>query len=178
MISITPRNMVKHVLVLSDKATPLLQPANYITEEYYITLSRAYEYLKTFAIFSVMAFVEYWILQIDYHQEPKALGKVCKLLSDPRAFLFLGGCACFGMCTGFIWQFLFWWLEDLGGADGRHWIKLLQGLAMGIQCFGGEVPSLFLSGNIHRGIVFTLELLGFVTSKFTFLLPPYLQCTR
>ena len=32
------------------------------------------------------------------------------------------------------------------GCDSLHWIKLLEGLAMGIQCFAGEAPFLFLSG--------------------------------
>lgn len=40
-------------------------------------------------------------------------------------------------------------LEDLAsaqGCDSLEWIKLLQGLAMGVQCFLGEAPFLFLSG--------------------------------
>jgi len=40
-------------------------------------------------------------------------------------------------------------LEDLAsaqGCDSLQWIKLLQGLAMGVQCFLGEAPFLFLSG--------------------------------
>lgn len=32
------------------------------------------------------------------------------------------------------------------GCDSLEWIKLLQGLAMGVQCFTGEAPFLFLSG--------------------------------
>lgn len=32
------------------------------------------------------------------------------------------------------------------GCDSLEWIKLLEGLAMGIQCFAGEAPFLFLSG--------------------------------
>jgi len=40
-------------------------------------------------------------------------------------------------------------LEDLAknfGCSSLQWIKLLEGLAMGIQCFAGEAPFLFLSG--------------------------------
>lgn len=44
-------------------------------------------------------------------------------------------------------------LEDLAkaqGCDSLQWIKLLQGIAMGVQCFAGEAPFLFLSGtNSH-----------------------------
>lgn len=47
------------------------------------------------------------------------------------------------------YQTLFRYLEDLAsaqGCDSLEWIKLLEGLAMGIQCFAGEAPFLFLSG--------------------------------
>lgn len=36
--------------------------------------------------------------------------------------------------------------------DHLNWIKTLQGLAMGIQCFGGELPFFFLSGWILKKI--------------------------
>jgi hypothetical protein len=32
------------------------------------------------------------------------------------------------------------------GCDSLQWIKLLEGLAMGVQCFAGEAPFLFMSG--------------------------------
>lgn len=32
------------------------------------------------------------------------------------------------------------------GCGSLEWIKLLEGLAMGVQCFTGEAPFLFLSG--------------------------------
>lgn len=31
--------------------------------------------------------------------------------------------------------------------DHLNWIKTLQGIALGIQSFGGELPFFFLSGN-------------------------------
>lgn len=41
-------------------------------------------------------------------------------------------------------------MEDLvsgnNDPDQRTWIKTLQGLAQGIQCFGGEIPFFFWSG--------------------------------
>jgi hypothetical protein len=40
-------------------------------------------------------------------------------------------------------------LEDLATAEGcdmLHWMKTIEGLVMGVQCFGGELPFLFLSG--------------------------------
>lgn len=51
-------------------------------------------------------------------------------------------------------HFLFWYMEDLVSAnndrDQRAWIKTLQGLAQGIQCFGGEIPFFFWSGWIIK----------------------------
>ncbi|XP_015372475.1 PREDICTED: uncharacterized protein LOC107167802 [Diuraphis noxia] len=49
-----------------------------------------------------------------------------------------------------ITHFLFWYMEDLVSANNnlnqRAWLKTLQGLAQGIQCFGGEMPFYFCSG--------------------------------
>ena len=53
-------------------------------------------------------------------------------------------------------------LEDLAsaqGCDSLMWIKLLQGLAMGVQCFLGEAPFLFLSGCLFGEIVFNFRFL-------------------
>ncbi|CAI6357550.1 unnamed protein product [Macrosiphum euphorbiae] len=51
-------------------------------------------------------------------------------------------------------HFLFWYMEDLVSANDDHsqraWLKTLQGLAQGIQCFGGEIPFFFWSGWIIR----------------------------
>lgn len=45
-------------------------------------------------------------------------------------------------------------MEDLVSANNdrhqREWIKTLQGLAQGIQCFAGEIPFFFWSGWIIR----------------------------
>jgi hypothetical protein len=53
-------------------------------------------------------------------------------------------------------------LEDLAsaqGCDSLQWIKLLQGLAMGVQCFLGEAPFLFLSGCLLGVVEFNFTLL-------------------
>ncbi|KAL4082822.1 hypothetical protein QTP88_029478 [Uroleucon formosanum] len=55
-----------------------------------------------------------------------------------------------------ITHFLFWYMEDLVSANNEHvqraWLKTLQGLAQGIQCFGGEIPFFVLSGWIIKKI--------------------------
>lgn len=47
------------------------------------------------------------------------------------------------------------YMEDITSTnqpDKRPWIKTLQGLAIGIQCIGGEMPFLFFSGHIIKRI--------------------------
>lgn len=39
-----------------------------------------------------------------------------------------------------------------GNCDSQNWMKTLQGIAMAIQCFGGEIPFFFLSGWILKKI--------------------------
>lgn len=69
-----------------------------------------------------------------------------------RVLIFICWCIAVGLGTALIWNFLFWHLEDLAslqdGCDHLTWIKTLQGIALGIQSFGGELPFFFLSGNL------------------------------
>lgn len=60
-----------------------------------------------------------------------------------------------GLCTGLIWNFLFWHIEELAadmGCGSYSWIKTLEGLVMAVQCLGGELPFFFLSGWILNRI--------------------------
>ncbi|XP_021930441.1 major facilitator superfamily domain-containing protein 6-A isoform X2 [Zootermopsis nevadensis] len=80
---------------------------------------------------------------------------VGKLLTEIRIVIFMLWCVAVGLSTGLQWNFLFWHLEDLAtteGCDMLHWMKTIEGLVMGVQCFGGELPFLFLSGRILRKI--------------------------
>lgn len=47
-------------------------------------------------------------------------------------------------------------MEDLVSVNNDHsqkaWLKTLQGLAQGIQCFGGEIPFFFWSGLIIKSM--------------------------
>uniref|UniRef100_A0A1L8DEU6 Putative transporter n=2 Tax=Nyssomyia neivai TaxID=330878 RepID=A0A1L8DEU6_9DIPT len=90
------------------------------------------------------------------------------IFASVRTVIFFLWCIAVGLCTALVWNFLFWHLEDLASDhDGNsiEWIKTLQGLAMGIQCFGGELPFFFLSGWILNKIghihAMSLVLLGF-----------------
>lgn len=107
-------------------------------------------------------------------------------LSLPVIIFFIW-CIVIGLCTALIWNFLFWHLENLADegydiikfivsitltiplqfhrCNNTTWMKTLQGLAMGIQCFGGELPFFFLSGWILKKIghinAMSLVLIGF-----------------
>lgn len=61
----------------------------------------------------------------------------------------------------------FRYLEELAtkqGCDTVAWIKTLQGLVSGVQCFLGELPSFFLSGWILKkiGHIHSMTLVLFV----------------
>ncbi|XP_046647849.1 major facilitator superfamily domain-containing protein 6-like isoform X2 [Daphnia pulicaria] len=122
-------------------------------------------------------------IKIDYRQEPYAFAKVASLFKDVKVVLFLLSCITFGICIGSIWQFLFWYLEDMAssqGCDSLEWIKLLEGLAMGIQCFAGEAPFLFLSGwflnklgHVHT-MTMILLVMGFRLICYSLLTNPWL----
>lgn len=55
-----------------------------------------------------------------------------------------------GMCTGVVWNFLFWYTEDLATGSQFTWLKTLQGLLIGIQSFLGELPFNFISGSVLK----------------------------
>lgn len=76
---------------------------------------------------------------------------VGRLLCRVRILVFASWCVFVGMCTGLLWNFLFWFIEELAGRyetgcgeDMR--IKTLEGVIMGMQTLVGEVPFFFLSG--------------------------------
>jgi MFS family permease len=106
------------------------------------------------------------------HSETKKSSSIVKdvgkMFKSVRISVFFLWCVVVGLGTAMIWNFLFWHLEDLAAASktcDTTWIKTLQGLAMGIQCFGGELPFFFLSGWLLKKIThvhaMSLVLLGF-----------------
>ncbi|XP_046440617.1 major facilitator superfamily domain-containing protein 6-like isoform X4 [Daphnia pulex] len=121
-------------------------------------------------------------IKVDYHQEPYQIKKILILFKNVRVVLFLFSCITFGICIGIVWQFQLWFLEDLAsaqGCDSLQWIKLLQGLAMGVQCFLGEAPFLFLSGRILKkfGHVHTMTMIllvmGIRLLAYSYLVNPW-----
>lgn len=54
-----------------------------------------------------------------------------------------------GFNMGNVWTFIFIVMEDVAGSAFAH-MKLLQGIFMGVGCFLGEVPSLFVSALVIK----------------------------
>lgn len=70
------------------------------------------------------------------------------LLSSVHTFIFMLWTIAVGLCTGLLWNFLFWHIEDVAklSCEGYSYVKTLQGLVSAIQAFCGEIPFMFLSG--------------------------------
>ncbi|XP_014474838.1 PREDICTED: major facilitator superfamily domain-containing protein 6 [Dinoponera quadriceps] len=79
--------------------------------------------------------------------EPSLLWELLNVAKEGRVLVFGWWCIGAGMCTGVIWNFLFWYTEDLMTST---WVKTLQGFLTGIQCFLGELPFNFLSGSVLK----------------------------
>ncbi|XP_066250282.1 major facilitator superfamily domain-containing protein 6 [Euwallacea similis] len=75
-----------------------------------------------------------------------------KLLVNIRVLVFLIWCVAVGMCTGLMWNFFLWLVEDMGNARKDPRVQTLKGILMGVQCLGGELPFFFLSGKILKKI--------------------------
>ncbi|KAF2352369.1 Major facilitator superfamily associated domain, partial [Trinorchestia longiramus] len=73
---------------------------------------------------------------------------VLHLLSRPRVALFVLSCIVVGASTGALWTYQLMLVEEVAAAwqCGFRWIKLLDGLMLGIQCFLGELPFFLLAG--------------------------------
>jgi hypothetical protein len=87
---------------------------------------------------------------VKEEEKPRALGRsMVDLLLNPRIFIFILACIVVGFCTGLLWQFLFWYAEDIASCDDMQWIKVLQGLMSVVQCFGGELPFFYVSSKFN-----------------------------
>lgn len=98
-----------------------------------------------------------------------------QILTSARIIVFFLWCIVVGLGTAMIWNFLFWHLELLGDSEGCDYgnnMKTLQGLVMGIQCFGGELPFFFISGKLLKKIghvnAMSLVLFGFGVRFFLY----------
>ncbi|XP_026666852.1 major facilitator superfamily domain-containing protein 6 [Ceratina calcarata] len=83
-------------------------------------------------------------------QEPSILWELLTIFKDGNVLAFGWWCIGAGMCTSVVWNFLFWYTEDLATSSQITRLKTLQGLLTGVQCFLGELPFNFISGDVLR----------------------------
>lgn len=82
--------------------------------------------------------------------EPSLFRELLSVIREGRVLVFAWWCVGAGMCTSVIWNFLFWYSEVLTTSSHFTWIKTLQGLMTGVQCFLGELPFNFISGSVLK----------------------------
>ncbi|XP_060534642.1 major facilitator superfamily domain-containing protein 6 [Cylas formicarius] len=114
------------------------------------------DYLLAFYLaagFLILDFVVSCVLKYEQTKlSTNILKDVGKLVLNIRVDVYFLWCVSVGMCTGIIWNFLLWLVEDLAKARGQGNVKTLQGILMSVQCLGGELPFFFLSGKILKKI--------------------------
>ncbi|XP_063865888.1 major facilitator superfamily domain-containing protein 6-B-like [Scylla paramamosain] len=106
-------------------------------------------------------------MKIPYSSDEKLkMGKVGNSLVHPEVLLFLMTVYVMGASLGIVWIFKLMLVEDVALAWNSDFpaLKLLQGLVLGIETFGGEVPFFFLSGVIIERLGYTGVLIVSVLS--------------
>lgn len=133
-------------------------------------------YAVGFYMMAILIFIDMVVSSKLKHSQTKHSSSILKdvgqLLTSSRVIVFFLWCVVVGLGTAMVWNFLFWHLEDLGGCEYDGRMKTLQGLVMGIQCFGGELPFFFISGKLLKKIghvhAMSLVLLGFGVRFFLY----------
>lgn len=110
------------------------------------------DYTPAFVLCVAVLFIDLFVasrLHIEGNEKQRGTaGSVVRLMCEPRIVLFVLCCVVVGISTGILWTFQLMLVEDVAFEWNCHFqaLKLLQGLIMGVQCFGGELPFFFLSG--------------------------------
>ncbi|XP_063608219.1 major facilitator superfamily domain-containing protein 6-like [Penaeus indicus] len=110
------------------------------------------DYTSAFVLSLAVLFVDLVAatrLQIEGNEKKSwTAGAMARLICEPQIVLFVVCCVVVGISTGILWTFLLMLVEDIAFEWDCHFqaMKLLQGLIMGVQCFGGELPFFFISG--------------------------------
>lgn len=88
-------------------------------------------------------------LKIPVLSSPTNIWKDLKeLLKQKKVAVFLFFSFVVGTVDGFITYFLLWYVEDMSG-DSIH-IKLIEGIMIASQCFGGEILLFYVGDSILR----------------------------
>ncbi|CAH1390736.1 unnamed protein product [Nezara viridula] len=109
-----------------------------------------------FIVLQLLDFVIVLNIKAKFTKKSKNLmNDMKKLFTDLRICLFMFWCFLGGVYCAIIWNFLFWFIEDLAsnspGFD-KSQLSTLQGLMLTVQCYLGEIPFLFVSGWIIKKV--------------------------
>ncbi|CAH1390735.1 unnamed protein product, partial [Nezara viridula] len=109
-----------------------------------------------FLVLLSLDFVVFLNIKAKFTKKSKNLmTDIKKLFTDLRICLFMFWCFLGGVYCAIIWNFLFWFIEDLAantpGFD-KSQLSTLQGLMLTVQCYLGEIPFLFASGWIIKKV--------------------------
>ncbi|KAG0699481.1 Major facilitator superfamily domain-containing protein 6 [Chionoecetes opilio] len=104
-------------------------------------------------------------------REKLKASRVGRALCTLPFLLFLVTVVVVGLNMGIVWTFIFIVVEDIAGPSFSH-LKLLQGLMLGVGCFLGEVPTLFLSAVVIKKlgsvVTFGISLTAMVVRVFLY----------
>ncbi|BES96333.1 Nucleoside H+ symporter [Nesidiocoris tenuis] len=96
-----------------------------------------------------------------------------QLFTNPKFLVFLVCVVVCGAGSALVWNYLFWFIEEVAVEDGcsdTTWVKTLDGLALCVHCYLGEIPFFFISGWMLRYFghanCMSIVLLGF-GARFT-----------
>ncbi|KAK7070882.1 hypothetical protein SK128_003089 [Halocaridina rubra] len=96
-------------------------------------------------------------MKIPYnHEKRMKMGDVGSVIAHPQTIIFIMTVYVMGTSLGLLWVFKLMHIEDVTKSWDPNFpnLRLLLGLDMGIETFGGEVPFFFLSGKkSHYGTV-------------------------
>ncbi|XP_066983128.1 major facilitator superfamily domain-containing protein 6-like isoform X1 [Macrobrachium rosenbergii] len=112
-------------------------------------------------VFLTLDFLVVARMDIPYAKDIKVrIRDVGSVLRRPQVILFLVAIYVISTSLGMLWVFKMLMIEDVAlkwNSDFRH-LKLLQGLALSIETFGGEIPFFFFSGAIILSLGHTVVL--------------------
>ncbi|XP_068202040.1 major facilitator superfamily domain-containing protein 6-like [Palaemon carinicauda] len=113
------------------------------------------------AIFLTMDFVVVAAMDIPYAKDCKVkIGEVGSVVRRPQVISFLVAIYVISTSLGMLWVFKMLMIEDVAmkwNPNFKH-LKLLQGLNLSIENFGGEMPFFFFSGSIILSLGHTVVL--------------------
>lgn len=128
------------------------------------------DYVTSFAFASVLSLLSLWNLfklqLVQPHFSKNILKDVGSVFKSSEFLAFEAGVLLHGICIGFVWFNLIWFLTEIGGS------RFLCGFVQFMQCIIGDIPFMFFSGLLLNKIghfnVLTLALTTYFIRFFAY----------